>query len=109
MAENKGSNITCTDKQMIGLANCDIDSNMMKNDKSSCYYVKSSIGHVKGGMLVDSGSPVSILSYKCYNRWLNKPKLEPVSVPLSTANGLRLEIKGKCMLTFEIEHIDFFI
>lgn len=73
-------------------------------EKTSCYYVKTSLGNVKGGMLIAS---VSILSSACYNKLQNKPKLDPISVPLSTANEVKLKTKGICHLSFETDHLTF--
>ncbi|XP_060580335.1 uncharacterized protein LOC132737114 isoform X2 [Ruditapes philippinarum] len=101
------NNVDIKTPQSLGQEKENIVSDIGEKNKTSCYYVKTAIGQIKGGMLIDSGSPVSIISTKCYYRLENKPRLELVKMPLSTANGVRLKIAGKCMINFEIEHLVF--
>jgi hypothetical protein len=103
------NNVDIKTPQSLGQEKENIVSDIGEKNKTSCYYVKTAIGQIKGGMLIDSGSPVSIISTKCYYRLENKPRLELVKMPMSTANGVRLKIAGKCMINFEIFCFEFIV
>ncbi|KAH3697894.1 hypothetical protein DPMN_085406 [Dreissena polymorpha] len=74
----------------------------------TCLYVKEVFEPcVRGSLLVDSGSNVSLLSRKRWECFTNKPKLVPPRRPFIAANGEEIKVIGRCTLPFQIEHMNF--
>ena len=76
---------------------------------TSCLYVEAELLQTDLKLLVDTGSPYSILSTAFFDKIQNKHelKLASNSVRLTAADGSHLDISGKVTLSFYINGIPF--
>lgn len=70
--------------------------------KETCLFADCQINNVKVKFLVDTGSPVSLISNETFKKLKLDSPLNKISSTLSTANGNLLTVKGKCTLNIEI-------
>ena len=80
------------------------DNNEIKADiaAASCLYIDTEILQTHVKLLVDTGSPYSILSQKHFEKLQHDHdiKLSSQSIKLTAADGSQLEISGKATLEF---------
>jgi len=71
----------------------------------TCWFAKTSFGQSHVELLIDTGSAVSLINKKVYDRLANtsKGKLHPVVTRLSAADGEQIEVFGYSDFTLEIE------
>ena len=85
------------------------DTNKIKTGiaEASCLYVDTEMFETNVMLLVDTGSPYSILSQKQFEKLQNKHaiKLSDQPVKLTAADGSQLGISGKAKIKFRTENI----
>ena len=85
---------------------CEVTSKMAT---ASCLYLNTDIFQSELKLLLDTGSPYSILSFKCFEKLQAKHDIHLTSdvVQLTAADGSHLEISGKAQLGFKAEGLTF--
>ena len=75
---------------------------------NACFYVNGTIGQTKGKFLIDTGSSISVLSEKVFERSNNENvPLFPTEKRVRTADGNFLKIKGLCNIGMQLDHLIF--
>ena len=73
-----------------------------------CLYAEVQVHGVTSRLLIDNGSPVSILSYAEFlNLGLDERSLQRFEPKLTTANGGKLEVEGWVPLSFQVGSTTF--
>ena len=90
-----------------GQTNDDTNTTKIGIAEASCLYVDTEMFETNVMLLVDTGSPYSILSQKQFEKLQNKHaiKLSNQPVKLTAADGSQLEISGKAKIKFRSENI----
>ena len=90
-----------------GLINDDSNTTKTGIAEASCLYIDTEMFETNVMLLVDTGSPYSILSQKQFEKLQNKHaiKLSNQPVKLTAADGSQLEISGKAKIKFHTENI----
>ncbi|MEW8092744.1 MAG: reverse transcriptase domain-containing protein [Candidatus Thiodiazotropha endolucinida] len=85
---------------------CEVTSKLAT---ASCLYLNTDIFQSELKLLLDTGSPYSILSLKCFEKLQAKHDIQLTSnvVQLTAADGSHLEISGKAQLEFKAEGLTF--
>ena len=92
LGENKG---TVSGQVRLGLPNVRLDM--------GCLYAEVQVHNVTCRMLIDTGSPVSVLSYTEFVKLgLGEESLQIFETNLTTADGNQLEVKGCIPLVFKM-------
>lgn len=69
-------------------------------------FAQCTINEIKCKLLIDTGSPVSLLSKEVFEKF-KISQLEEIESTMTTANGNELKVKGKCHLPIKMEHFKF--
>ena len=87
----------------------DISETQTNVTRASCLYLNAAIFTSQLKLLLDTGSPYSILSLKCFQNLEGKNKVELTkeAVKLTAADGSHLDISGKAQLEFQAEGVTF--
>ncbi|XP_033761504.1 uncharacterized protein LOC117343268 [Pecten maximus] len=86
----------------------DTSTVQLKPRTLSCLYAKANIDGAYYSLLVDSGSSVSIISHKLFERLgLDEKSLRGTRLVLLAANGKKLGIKGEVKLDFTLNNKQF--
>ena len=72
---------------------------------ASCLYLQAEIFKSDYKLLIDTGSPYSILSFKCFEKLQKTHEATLIKDPinLTAADGSKLEIQGKTMIEFRCQ------
>ena len=73
----------------------------------SCYYVNGKIESYRGKFLIDTGSSVSVVATKALAYLNSDIHIQPAERKVRTANGGLLDVKGKCCLEIQLDHLTF--
>ena len=71
------------------------------------YYVNGQIDACRGKLLIDTGSSISVVATKLFEKLNQKIDIEPTDRQVRTANGGFLNIMGTCSLTIRLDHLTF--
>ena len=87
----------------------DIAETQVNVTPASCLYLNTTIFTSQLKLLLDTGSPYSILSHTCFKNLENQHniKLTKEVMKLTAADGSHLDISGKVQLEFQAEGITF--
>lgn len=69
-------------------------------------FAQCTINEIKCKLLIDTGSPVSLLSKEVFEKF-KISQLEEIESTMTTANGNELKVKGKCHLPIKMEHFKY--
>ena len=73
----------------------------------SCYYVNGKIESHRGKFLIDTGSSVSVVGTKVLEHLNLDIPIQPADRKVRTANGGLLDVKGRCNLEIQLDHLTF--
>ena len=93
---------------LTGQINDEYETNINFN-AASCMYLSATVFHAPLKLLMDTGSPYSILSLKYFEKLQssNDMKLIRDDIKLTAADGSPLEIAGKTKVQFQSENVIF--
>ena len=93
---------------LTGQINDEYETNINFN-AASCMYLSATVLHAPLKLLMDTGSPYSILSLKYFEKQQsnNDMKLIRDDIKLTAADGSPLEIAGKTKVQFQSENVIF--
>ena len=73
----------------------------------SCYYVNGKIESHRGKFLIDTGSSVSVIGTKVLEHLNLDIPIQPADRKVRKANGGLLDVKGRCNLEIQLDHLTF--
>ena len=107
---NKSHTTTAQVLQRVLTSQIIDDNEVYTNLKAaSCLYLNATIFQTPLKILLDTGSPYSILSQKFFEKLQasHDIKLSKKTIKLTAADGSHLQIRGKVKLQFQSENLTF--